>query len=66
MVEERETAIMSDRIGIARASILEGSIRGSEMYHFVNTSVHLAGRGSDIANTDMKDIYSERREGEFI
>lgn len=61
MSEEKETATDADRISLATVCMLEGTSRGAELHHFCNSAVHLAGRGSDIANTDLKDISSVTR-----
>jgi len=61
MFDEKETATTSDRISITTVSILEGTAKGADFFHFINTTINVAGRGSSIASAELKDIYTEER-----
>ena len=62
MSEEKETATVEDRLSLASVCIWEGSSQGSKMLHFSNTAVNVAGRGSDVADTDLNDVYTTKKD----
>lgn len=62
MSEEKETATTEDRTSLASLCIWEGSEQGAEMHHFCNTGVTLAGRGSDIADSEPNHLFTRKKD----
>ena len=53
---EKETASTEDRMSLGTVCFWEGTYDGAEMSHFCNTAVNLAGRSSDISDSDLSDL----------
>jgi hypothetical protein len=66
MKDEKETATDDDRRNLAKVCILEGTPLGAEMFHISNTAVTLAGRGSDVADADLRNIQSYEKTEDLI
>jgi len=56
MKGQKETATEVDRENICTVSIWKGDGKSAQLIHVVNTAHNLAGRSSDVANSDLDDI----------
>ena len=56
MKQSKPTATNSDRENINLISIWKGDNKGAQVFHLMNTSHNLAGRASDVGNSDLNDI----------
>jgi hypothetical protein len=58
---EKETASTEDRMSLGTVCFWEGTYDGAEMSHFCNTAVNLAGRSSDISDSDLSDLRTVKK-----
>ena len=56
MKGKKETATDVDRENICTVAIWKGDGSSAQLIHLVNTAHNLAGRSSDVANSDLDDI----------
>ena len=59
--DEKHTTTGDDRLSLSSGCVCEGSMMGAEMNAFHNTVVTVAGRGSDIADTSLTDLYAKKK-----
>ena len=62
MSQEKETATTEDRLSMSSICIWQGTNEGAELHCFSNYAVNVAGRGSDIADTELKDISCKKKD----
>ena len=66
MSDEKHTTTADDRLSLSSVCVWEGSILGAEMNAFHNTAVTVAGRGSDIADTSLSDLFARKKDTGLI
>ena len=59
--EEKETATVDDKVCLASVCIWDGKASSAEFLHFITTASMFAGRGSDIANSQINDVTAESK-----
>ena len=62
MRDKKHTTTGDDRLSLSSVCVWEGSIQGAEMNAFHNTVVTVAGRGSDIADTSLSDLFARKKD----
>lgn len=65
LVETKETATTEDRVCLASVLIWDGTQKGSEMLLMICQAVQFCGRGIDLANSKLSDVYVDKNETPF-